>query len=187
MPKIIKDEEVFVAVMQIISEYGFAETTTKQMADAAKVSEVSLFRRYGTKLQLIKEAVSYLISQDDLLTQIRYTGDLNVDLLRVVQGYQESVVKYGQFIFMMLAELPRHHELAMLLDIPVGIYTSVAQLIKQYQTTGLLKPEDPMHALAALLGPLIFTSMIRKPMGDDAVSQLNVELHLTHFLEGRRL
>ena len=42
MPKIITDEEIYQAVMQVVSERGYAGATTKQMAEAANVSEVTL-------------------------------------------------------------------------------------------------------------------------------------------------
>ena len=54
MPKIVHDKDIYQAVIQVISECGYAGATTRQMADVANVSEVTLFRKYGTKLQLIK-------------------------------------------------------------------------------------------------------------------------------------
>ena len=35
MPKIIEDEKIYQAVMQVVGERGYAGATTKQMADAA--------------------------------------------------------------------------------------------------------------------------------------------------------
>ena len=46
MPKVIKDEKIYGAVMQVVSERGYASATTKQMAELAEVSEVTLFRKY---------------------------------------------------------------------------------------------------------------------------------------------
>ena len=51
MPKVIEDEDVYQAVIEVVAEYGYSGATTKQMADAADVSEVTLFRKYGNKAQ----------------------------------------------------------------------------------------------------------------------------------------
>jgi len=187
MPKIVKDEEIFAAVMQVISEYGYAGATTKQMAMAANVSEVTLFRKFGTKINLIKQAVSMLVEQSEFLNQIKYTSDIHVDLLQIVRAYQESAVKHGQFIFIMLAEMSLYPELETLLEMPFGIFAQIGRLLQQYQDAGVLKLEHPMHAMAALFGPLIYIGMLRKAMPQAAVPPIDFEQHVTHFLEGRRV
>jgi len=186
MPKIITDEEIYRAVMQVVSERGYSGATTKQMAEAANVSEVTLFRKYNTKVQLIKQAVAAIVAQTDFETATLYTGDVTTDLLRVVQAYQESAVKNGQLIFIMLSELPRFPELADLLDIPLEIYTGIGNLFAKYQSEGILRPEHPLHAVAALLGPLMYTAMFSGALPGVSIPPLNLENHVAVFLDGRR-
>ena len=187
MPKIVKDEEIYRAVVQVISERGYAGATTKQMADAANVSEVTLFRKYESKLQLVQQAIVFLVSQADFEAATQYTGDLAADLLRVVQAYQESAVQNGQFIFVILAEMQRYVEMADLIDVPLGIFRRIGELLARYQAEGQLQSENPIHALTALLGPLIYVDMLHKAMGDEVIPPLNLELHVVHFLKGRCL
>ncbi len=187
MPKIVKDEDIFAAVLQVVSDCGYAGATTKQMAEAADVSEVTLFRKYGNKIQLVKQAVESVIARTDFETATQYSGDITADLLRVVMAYQGSAVKHGQFIFILLSEMPRYPELAKMINAPLNFYTGISQLLAQYQAEGILSNEHPMHAMAALLGPLIYDSMMRKAMINVAVSPLNLENHVTCFLEGRRV
>ena len=187
MPKIMKDEEIYQAVVQVISERGYAGATTKQMAEVANVSEVTLFRKYENKQQLVKQAIAFLVNQADFEAATQYTGDVAADLLRIVQAYQESAVQNGQFIFVLLAEMQRYVEMADLLDAPLRIFSRMGDLLARYQTEGQLQPENPMHALTALLGPLIYVDMLHKAMGDKVIPPLNLELHVTHFLAGRVL
>jgi AcrR family transcriptional regulator len=187
MPKIITDEEIFRAVLQVVGECGFAGATTKQMAEVANVSEVTLFRKYGNKFQLIKQAVEAVIAQTDFGDVTEYTGDVAVDLLRVVDAYQGSAVKHGQFIFVLLSELPRYPELANLLDLPFSIFSNISQMISRYQEEGIIRIEHPMHALSALLGPLIYNSMLCKAKFDPQIPPLDLANHVSVFLDGRRL
>jgi AcrR family transcriptional regulator len=60
MPKVIVDMQIFQAAMAIIAERGYAGATTRQIAEAAGVSEVTLFRKYGTKAELVKSSARAL-------------------------------------------------------------------------------------------------------------------------------
>ena len=186
MPKIIEDEVVYQAVMQVVLERGYAGATTRQMANAAGISEVTLFRKYENKLQLVKQAMESIIAQTDFKAATQYTGNVFADLLRVVQAYQESAVKHGQFIFILLSELPRYPDLSDLLNTPLGIFAGISQLIAFYQAEGVLRQEHPMHALAALLGPLIYASMMQSGLLTVDIPPLDLERHIAHFLAGRQ-
>ncbi len=185
MPKIVKDEEVYQAVMQIVSERGYSGATTKQIADAGKVSEVTLFRKYGSKLELFKQAVAATIAQTDYDAATQYSGDVAVDLLNVVVAYQESAVKHGQLIFNLLSEMSRVSELASLLDIPFEIYTHIGNLLAKYQNEGILVQEHPLHAVSALLGPLIYTAVMKSVIPNADLPPLDLQSHITRYLEGR--
>jgi len=80
------------------------------MADAANVSEVTLFRKYGSKVQLVRQAISSIVAQTDFASAAHYTGDISTDLMRVVRAYQaaqyrmvyslpHSSLKYHVFLF----------------------------------------------------------------------------------------
>lgn len=184
MPKIIEDEQIYQAVMQVVSERGYAGATTKQMADAANVSEVTLFRKYENKAQLVKQAISYLVSQTNFASSAHYTGDVHADLLRVVMAYQDTAVKHGLFIFALFADLARHPELMGSMEEPFSIFQSFGALIARYQDEGVLKAEQPLHAVASLLGPLMYITIIRREKLDSQVPPIDLSTHVTYFLEG---
>lgn len=185
MPKIIEDQDVFEAVLQTIAERGYAGATTKQMAEAAGVSEVTLFRKYESKPQLVRLAISAIAERADFSSAVRYTGDLRADLLRVLHAYQGSVARRGIFFVVLFSELSRHPELTDALDVPLQLYAAVGDLLDRYQEEGVLHEEHPLHAVAALLGPLIYTSMLHSAVPGESVPPLDLERHVTGFLEGR--
>lgn len=186
MPKIVDDETTYRAVIQVIAARGYAGATTKELAKAAGISEMSLFRKYRNKLQLVKQALTSIIDQADFAAATRYTGDITADLLRVVQFYQDSAVKHGQLIFMLVAELPRYPDLADLLTVPLDMFTRIESLLAHYQADGILRQEHPRHAVGALLGPLLYTGTLHRVMPDDGFPPLDLQTHVTHFLAGRR-
>ena len=187
MPKIIDDENVYRAAMQVVIERGYARAKTKEIAEAAGISEVTLFRKYGSKAELVKQAITATAVQMDFTSASHYTGDVAADLVRVVQAYQDLSAQHGQFITTLIGEITRHPELGDLLDAPLQLMEGVAALLARYQDEGVLKPELPLQAVAALLGPLMIANMIRQANAAISLPPLDAARHVDLFLNGRRL
>jgi AcrR family transcriptional regulator len=185
MPKILADEQIFSAVMQVVSSRGYSGSTTKQLADAANISEVTLFRKYGSKAQLVKQAISFILEQTDFAAAARYTGNIEMDLLSIVQAYQESAVKHGLFFATLFSEVSRHPELVDSIEGPLTIFHSIVELIARYQAEGKLQREQPSLTVAALLGPLIYTSMMSNAMPNVSIPPVELRTHVKLFLMGR--
>jgi AcrR family transcriptional regulator len=187
MPKIVKNSQIYLAVIQVVSERGYLGATTKQVADTADVSEMTLFRKYGTKAELVKQAIAFIIEETDYSSAAHYTGDLHADLLRVVKAYQDTAVKNGFFIFSLFADLTRHPELINSMKDPFNIFKSIGALISRYQAKGVLKNEHPLHSVAKLLAPLMYISTIRNSKLEDTLPELDLSGHVTSYLEGHRI
>ena len=187
MPKIVDDKNIYQAIMQVVSERGYSGATTKQMAKAADVSEVTLFRKYGSKQQLVKQAISSIISQSDLASAAQYTGDINVDLNRIVQAYQDSAVKHGDFVSALFSEMSHHPELVDSFDEPLNSFLAIGELIARYQNEGQLQKEHPLYSVAVLLGPLMYTAMLRKLFPNADLPLLDLYSYVTCYLEGHRV
>lgn len=185
MPKIIEDEQIYEAALQAVIERGYSGATTKQIAEAANISEVTLFRKYGNKAELIRQAITAMTVQLDFASAAQYTGDVTADLLRVVELYQGSAKKNGQFIYTIMSEIGRNPDLAEVIGAPMNMMRNIGQLLARYQEEGILKVEPPMHALAGLLGPLIAMNMLRNAMDGGLMPPPDLVNHVTFFLNGR--
>jgi len=185
MPKVIGDMQIFQAVMQTIAERGYTGATTRQIAESAGVSEVTLFRKFGSKAELVKRTISALVEQTKFESATHYSGDIRADLLRVVMAYREGVIRNEQFFFVLFAELSRTPELAGSFSQPMGVFQSIGKLLSRYQADGVLRPENPLHTVASLLGPLIYFSMIARSGGDGSMPPIDLENHVQNFLVGR--
>lgn len=185
MPKIVRDEKIFNAAIQAVIKRGYAGATTKQIAEDADISEVTLFRKYGNKAELMRQAINSMAAKLNIESAAQYTGDVSADLLQVVQTYQGSAETSGQFIYTIMMEIPRHPELAEMISTPLGMIQSVGQLLSRYQEAGTLKQEFPLQAVAGLLGPLIATNIIRAGKIDVELPDIDLSYHVECFLNGR--
>lgn len=187
MPKQVDEAQIFRAVMQEVLAKGYDGATTRAMARAAGVSEVTLFRRYGSKAGLVRRAVEFLAEQMRFEEVVAYTGDVEADLVRVVRRYQQLVAEYGDFLAVLIPEFRRHHELTPALAQPMAVMGRLAALLARYQEEGVLRPESPWHAVAGLLGPLVYFAMARGTLFEPPLPPLEAEEHVRRFLEGRRV
>jgi hypothetical protein len=126
------------------------------------------------------------MEQTEFASSAHYTGDVHADLLRVVQSYQDTAIKHGLFIFALFADLTRYPELIDVMDRPLSIFQSIGALIARYQAEGVLKSEHPLHAVASLLGPLMYIVTIRREKLDSSVPPIDLANHVICFLEGHR-
>jgi len=187
MPKVIHDEKIFDAVMRTIIEHGYTGATTKLLADAADMSEVTLFRKFGSKNKLVKRAIQALVERTDFKSAIRYTGDIQADLMRVLQAYQGSVVVHEKFFASLFSEISHNPELADSFSQPLALFRAIGQLLTRYQKEGALQKENPSHAVASLLGPLIYIAMMRSSVPGNSILPIDLEEHVTRYLDGRKL
>lgn len=185
MPKVIDDAKIFSAAMNIFMSLGYDRATTKEIADIAGVNEVTLFRKYGSKAGLFEKAIEHQLT-DAPLTKVAYTGDLETDLLAIVNAYLQTNEAYGDIIPVILLELPRNPDLQGSIDTPWKNLQGTFNIIQEYQKQGLLKNESPFATVSALMGPIMIYQMFRRANLKLPVPAIDPQVHVEAFLQGRK-
>src|SRR6476646_2662442 len=82
------------AAFQVCSERGLHGATTREIADVAQVTEVTLFRHFGSKEKLIAALFEHVVATlTESLNEAEADGqDLERDLLRYAQRYNEMLM-----------------------------------------------------------------------------------------------
>ena len=186
MPKVISDDQILDAALNVMVEQGYTGATTRQIAAAANINEVTLFRRFGNKKKLITAALEQE-AENFAAAGIEYTGALEADLLRIAQFYRNLVQKRGHVIPVLLAEVPRQPELMEVMQTPLRLLGRIMALIERYQQQGELVEEPPFHAAASLIGPLLITGLGESIRPELVDAPFDAEEHVRRFLCGRGL
>jgi AcrR family transcriptional regulator len=185
MPKIINEEEVFKAVIELLVARGYDGATTSALAAAAKMHEATLFRKYGSKVGLIERAIEQQLSATPL-HDVGYTSDLRADLLAILEAYVATVAAYGEIMPLLLLEIPRHPELKGTLQAPLANIQSVMHILERYQSEGQLQAEPLLTSVNVLLAPIMVTAMYRRVQADVlAAEPIELEAYVDAFLQGR--
>ena len=187
MAKIIDDNHIFDAVVHIFVTHGYKGTTTRAIAAAANINEATLFRKYGNKLNLVTQAIACKLSNVPLSNLVD-TGDLEADLVAIVQAYLDTSSITGNLMPTLLSEAPYHPELQSVFNAPMQHAMGIVQITQQYKDQGLLKEEDPLKTIGSLIGPIMIRELFHRanPGLIAALPVMDVGEHVADFLDGRR-
>ncbi|NHB85300.1 TetR/AcrR family transcriptional regulator [Tessaracoccus sp. HDW20] len=180
-------DALIAAALEVLGREGLKGTTTRAIAERAGVNEVTLFRKFGSKDGLVREAVSEVVTT---FTQesVVHTGDLEADLIRLITDYKTMLGRYGPVARALLTEVPFDDRVAPSLEPLRAVLRAVAGLLSRYQDEGALEREAPETQIPALLGPIampIVTGGLGLLPSDEPAPQFDPATHVRRFLRGR--
>jgi len=185
MPKVIDETKIFSAALEILIAHGYEGATTQKIAEVAGVNEVTLFRKYGSKAGLFEKVIEHQLA-DTPLNKLSYTGDLEADLLAIVEAYVETNETHGNIIPLLLIEMPRYPDLQGSFNTPWKNIQGIVKIIQKYQKQGELRVESPLACLNALIGPILTSQMLRHAKLDFPIPAMDSHAHVDAFLNGRK-
>ena len=96
------------AAVQVLSQHGFRGSTTRRIAEAAEVNEVTIFRYFGSKEALLQEAINTPVEvglivplpsdpvnpwEELVLVHIVRSGRVNVVHVKVFDGLDHVIAR----------------------------------------------------------------------------------------------
>jgi len=169
---------------------GYAGATTRSIAEAAGVSELTLFRHFPSKKDLFSALFETYSPKANLQTTLAgmLTGDLRQDLTIIGKQSLTSILERRQAILLTLSETEGLEELH---DIVAALPRQGRQMLAAYLKTqmdnGRLRRRDPLLAAQAFFGMflayMINQSMLKEPTGDpDSIVAAFVDIFLDGML-----
>jgi AcrR family transcriptional regulator len=181
----VTDQTVFDAALGVIAEQGYERATTRAIADAAGINEATLFRRFTSKQNLLRQAVrgSFAGFALDLGTP---GDDVAADLLTIVSYYTRLYEARGGLVLTLMREAKFSPEVAAVLADPEALLERVDQVILHHQRRGALVVEPPRHTFFALVGPVMMRSFARRVDQRATQAPADPEAVVRRFLDGHR-
>jgi AcrR family transcriptional regulator len=99
-------QRILQAAAKVISQKGYARATTRLIAQEADVNEVTLFRHFGSKQNLLTELVKDFDSVSALTDAMKgqFSGNLQHDLLAMGNIFFQAIMTRHEAIRLMLCE-----------------------------------------------------------------------------------
>lgn len=144
-------EKILLATIDLMSEKGYDSTTTKEIAQAAGVNEVTIFRHFGTKEKLLEGAFSQFHYGNEMtkLFNEGLTGDLHEDLLTLSRTYHTIMNRNRKLISIALKGNVPNSVLQEATSNPKQLKNLLADYLTDMSLEGKVASSNPeIHALS---------------------------------------
>src|SRR4051794_9175203 len=100
------DDKLLLAAIDLIAEKGYNGVSTQEIAAAAGLSEKTLFRRFGSKQNLLETAFDRFHYAEEMqnLFNRKLAWELQTDLLLISQTYHEIMNHNRKMIMISIKE-----------------------------------------------------------------------------------
>lgn len=110
-PNVVSRQKLLEAAARVFAEAGFRGATTRRIAEEAGVNEVTLFRLFGSKAQLMSEAIECVNSDCQTLLP-EEPGDVEAELTEYCRASLEFMRRIRFMIRKTMAEIEERPEMA---------------------------------------------------------------------------
>lgn len=156
------------AAVQVFSQHGFRGSTTRRIADAAEVNEVTIFRYFGSKEALLQEAIN--LSGASAFANPLPADPVNPE--KELADWCSAVISHlksrSPVIRKCMGEMEERPELtARAADAPTRATNELCTYFKRLKSLGYTEDDfEPTVASSMLIAALFHDAMSREMMPD---------------------
>ena len=143
------------AAAQVFTTQGYARATTRAIAAAAGVNEVTLFRHFGSKRNLALAAIDQYSALPDLadLLANQFSGDYRRDMQLLGRLFQGFLAERREAIRMMICEAEHLPELRDIVgQMPQRLREMLGGYLRQQIAQGVVRDLNPEAMAQAFFG-----------------------------------
>lgn len=173
------------AALDVLYERGYRGATSREIARVAQVNEVTLFRLFSTKDDLLAAALVRRFETERQLVPTP-TGDLEADLVGLCQLMLGHLDTEGRQFFRLLPEIARlpERQKTLVSETLDQTHAALGRLFLYYQGTGELVAREGENLWSVFGGPLLTAALHAELHG--LPPPLDPQRHVQLFLDGCR-
>ena len=184
------EDRILEAARRAFGRDGVSGATTREIARLAKVNEVTLFRYFKSKNELLRQVVlKTALQYEDIFADAPFATaeDLGRTVRMFAEVYVKVLRKKEEFIRTFLGELNRQPKLCrgLFVESSKHVRSKFIDYLGRVQKEGLILPGiDPVTTADALTGMLL-AGVLRRPLTEPEYSNENFTKNCTEiFLRG---
>lgn len=175
---------------EVFAEKGYARATTRALASAAGVNEVTLFRHFGSKEKLFASVLDeFAAPAMTTALETQLTGEYRQDLLTMGRLLVKTLFERASAVRLMLCEAAHFPELqAVLAQNPRQLRLTLARYLEQKMAQGQVRPLHAEAAAQAFWGMFfaygISLGLLAEPLRPEIASEELVVHFVDIFVRG---
>lgn len=160
-------QQLLHVAMRLFSEKGFSGTTTKEISQAAGVSEATVFKHFSNKDELYSAILDHKACDRDftnpfekLADSIAAKDDFGVFYTMAFNALEKHE-KDKNFLRLMMHSALEGHDLARIFfeNFVTGVYEFLGSYIRQRQEEGAFREVEPRVVVRAFIGMFVHHSL----------------------------
>jgi AcrR family transcriptional regulator len=160
--------EILAAAALVFAQHGFRGSTTRRIADAAGVNEITLFRQFGSKEALLREAMEHLSQSAGLAALPALPVDPEGELTAWSESFIQHLRLRSSIIRKTMSELEERPDMcASASHVPRQASNELCKYLTALRRSGIATEKfEPKTAAAMLMGAIFADAMGRDMMPD---------------------
>ncbi len=159
-------ERLLRAAIEVFSIAGFVGATTREIARVAGVNEVTLFRHFQSKEQLLAAVAQHItaLKAEALAHQDEWTQDLQRDLLHYARLHNAMLEENEALIRMFIGEAKRHpaEALQVLQQAFLPLREKLIDYLRSCVDQGNVRPDVDLSVAVDQLTGMLLAGMLRR-------------------------
>jgi AcrR family transcriptional regulator len=150
-------ERIIQGAAQVFAQKGYEGATTREIAAAADVNEVTLFRHFGNKKNIFMAVIERFSALPGLeaAMQDQLTGDYRQDLTQLGTHFLQTMLKQRKAILLSLCTAERLPEIRdVVADPPTRQRQMLSAYLRQQIERGVVRDLNPELVAQAFFGML---------------------------------
>jgi AcrR family transcriptional regulator len=178
-------ERILQAAAQVFAREGYARATTRTLAAAAGVNEVTLFRHFGNKQNLFAAVIDeYAASALTTALEAQLTGDYHQDLLTMGRQVMQLMLERGEAVRLMLCEAEHFPEVReTMAQNPRRLREALSTYLQQQMQRGQVRELHAEAAAQAFWGMFFAYSIGLGLLGESVKPTLTTEELVDLFVD----
>jgi AcrR family transcriptional regulator len=178
-------ERILQAAAQVFAREGYARATTRTLAAAAGVNEVTLFRHFGNKQNLFAAVIDeYAASALTTALEAQLTGDYHQDLLTMGRQVMQLMLERGEAVRLMLCEAEHFPEVReTMAQNPRRLREALSTYLQQQMQRGQVRELHAEAAAQAFWGMFFAYSISLGLLGESVKPTLTTEELVDLFVD----
>ena len=184
-------ERILQAAGELFMERGYVRATTRAIAEAAGVNEVTLFRHFGSKRNLLRELVQTHSAIPDFidLVEKRLGNDYRGDLTVLGTAFFRALTERRDALRLMLCEADEVPEVREIMaQIPGQLRQLTMRYIQRHIAAGAVRDLGAEYMAQAFLGMffayIVGSNMLDSPAVPDASPEDLIAVFVDIFIQG---
>ena len=173
-------QEILAAAAGVFAQHGFRGSTTRRIADAAGVNEVTLFRYFGSKDVLLRAAMEHLAESAGLSELPSDPINPSDELTTWSESFIQHLRLRSSIIRKTMSEMEERPDMCSFAGhVPRQASAQLCEYLTALRAAGLAKADfEPKTAAAMLMGAIFADAMGRDMMPDVYPQPENQAAHM---------